>query len=100
MPRVIDLYFHRLKNREKRNILRVKRRKGSWFAHILRKNCLLKRVEDEIKGKRTRRIRDKQLLDDLKKTRKYWNLKDKALSRTVWRTCFVRCRGLVVRQTT
>jgi hypothetical protein len=57
---------------EERNVLNtVKRRKASWVGHILRRNCLLKRV---IEGKLERRIeiigrrgrRRKQLLDNLK----------------------------------
>jgi hypothetical protein len=37
---------------EERNILHtIKRRKADWFGHILRKNCILKRV---IEGKRER----------------------------------------------
>jgi hypothetical protein len=39
-----------------------------------------------------------QLLDDLKETRGYWNLKQEALDRNLWRTPFVRGCGLVVRQ--
>ena len=101
MPRIIGLCFHRLKNCEKSNILRVKRKKANWISHILSKNCLLKHViEGKIEGKGTRRIRLKQLVDDLKKTRKYWNLKDEALSHTLWRTRFGRGRGPVVRETT
>jgi len=43
--------------------------------------------------------RGKQLLAGLKETRVYWELKDEALDRTVWRTRFGRGCGLVVRQT-
>jgi hypothetical protein len=32
--------------------------------------------------------RRKQLLDDLKEERGYWNLKEEELDRTLWRTCF------------
>jgi hypothetical protein len=42
--------------------------------------------------------RHKQLLDDLKETRGYWELKEGALDRTLWRTLFGRGYGLVVRQ--
>jgi hypothetical protein len=44
--------------------------------------------------------RRKQLLDDLKKKRKNWKLKEEALVRTLWRTRFGRGYGPVVRQTT
>jgi hypothetical protein len=49
-------------------------------------------------GKRRRRV--KQLMDELYETRRYWNLKDEALDLTLWRTCFGRGYGLVVRQAT
>jgi hypothetical protein len=39
----------------------------------------------------------KQLLDDLKATREYWNLKGDALDRSLWRTCFGRGYSPVVR---
>jgi hypothetical protein len=57
----------------------------------LRRNCLLKHVIEgmkegriEVTGRQGRRR--KQLLDDLKKTRGYWKLKEEALDRTLWRT--------------
>jgi hypothetical protein len=40
----------------------------------------------EMMGKRGRRR--KQLLDDLKEKRRYWELKEEALDRTLWRTRF------------
>jgi hypothetical protein len=94
--------LHRVK--KERNILhKIKRRKANWIGHILRRNCLLKHVIEgqlegriEITGRRGRRR--KQLLDDLKKKRRYWKLKEEALDRTVWRTCFRRDYGPVVRQ--
>jgi hypothetical protein len=45
-------------------------------------------------------LRGKQLLDDLKEKRRYWNLKEEALDRNLWRTRFGRGYGPVVRQTT
>jgi hypothetical protein len=95
--------LHRVK--EERNILHtIKRRKANRIRHILRRNCLLKHV---IKGKLQGRIdvtgkwgrRRKQLLDDLKEKRRYWKLKEEALARTVWRTCFGRGYGPAVKQT-
>jgi hypothetical protein len=57
----------------------------------LRRNCLLKHViEGNIEVTRGRRSRHKQLVDDLQETRGYWNLKEEALDRAVWRTCFGR----------
>jgi len=46
-----------------------------------------------------RRRRRKQLLNDLKRTRGYWNLKEEALDRTLWRMRITKCYGPVVRQT-
>jgi len=53
-----------------------------------------------IEGKKGRGKRRKQLLDDLKGTRRYWNLKEIVLDRTLWRTCFGRDYGPVAMQTT
>ena len=57
---------------------------------------LIKHVsEGNIKGKRIREKRRKQLpYDSVKKTR-YWNFKDKALDRIRWRTRFGRIYGRV-----
>ena len=52
----------------------------------------------EVTGRRGRRR--KQLLEVFKEKRGYWNLKEEALDRTVWRTCFARGYGPVVRQIT
>jgi hypothetical protein len=43
--------------------------------------------------------RRKQLPYDLKETRGYWNLKEEALDRSMWRTRFGRGYEPVVRQT-
>jgi hypothetical protein len=50
----------------------------------------------EMTGRRGRRR--KQLLDDLKDKRRYWELKEEALDRTLWRTRFGRGYGPFVRQ--
>jgi hypothetical protein len=49
-------------------------------------------------GRRGRRR--KQLLDDLREKRRYWNLEKEALDRTLWRTRFGRGYRPVIRQTT
>jgi len=90
---------------EERNILRtVKRRKGNWIGHILRRNCLLKDViQEKVVGKievTGRWISRKHVLYDLKETTAYWKLKEEALDFTFWRTCFRRAYGPVIRQTT
>jgi hypothetical protein len=40
-------------------------------------------MEGDIEGTRRREGRSKQLLDDLKEKRRYWNLKAEALDRTL-----------------
>jgi hypothetical protein len=57
------------------------------------------KLEGRIEMAGRRGIRRKQLLDDLKKKRRYWKLKEEALDCTVWRTRFGRGYGPVVRQT-
>jgi hypothetical protein len=92
--------------KEDRNNLRtIRRTEANWIGHIFRRNCLLKHViEGKIEGrrevKRRRGIRRKQILDDLKETRRYCKLPEGALDRTLWRTGFGRGYGPVVRQTT
>jgi len=51
----------------------------------------------EVTGRRGRRRR--KLLDDLKERRGYSHLKEEALDRTVWRACFGRGFGPVLRRT-
>jgi hypothetical protein len=43
--------------------------------------------------------RCKQVVEDLKEKRRHWNLKEKALGRTLWRTPFRRGYGPVIRET-
>ena len=75
--------------KKERNILRtVNGRKANGIGHIFRRNCLLKYV---IEGKVEGRIevtgrpgrRRKQLLDDVKETRGYWELRKETIDRTV-----------------
>jgi hypothetical protein len=72
-----EAVLHRVK--EERNILHtVRRRKANCIGHILRRNSLLKHIiEGKIRGTRRRGRRRKQLLDDLKETRRFWKLKRK-----------------------
>jgi hypothetical protein len=51
-----------------------------------------KEERKEVKGRRGGRR--KQPLDDHKKSRGYWELKEKTLGRTLWRTGFRRGHGL------
>ena len=77
--------LHRVK--DQRSISHsIKVRKAHWIHHILRRNCFLKHVIEgmtEGTGRRRRRRRLKQLLDDLKKTIGYYNLKLEALDYTM-----------------
>jgi hypothetical protein len=73
IPHLVSLYpLLFLYVNEQRNILHeIRKRKANWIGHILRRNCLLKRViEGKIKGElevtRRRGRRRKKLLDDLK----------------------------------
>jgi len=65
---------------ESENLHAMKRGKANWTGHMLRRNCLLKRV---IEGKKEGRIevtggrerRGKQLLDGITEMRGCWELK-------------------------
>jgi hypothetical protein len=89
--------------KEQRNILHeIRKWKVHWIGHILRRNCLLQWVTEgkmqggiEVTGRRCRK-----LLDDLKERRGYSHLKEEALDCTIWRACFERDFGPVIRQTT
>ena len=78
------------------------RRQANWIGHILRRNCLTKRVR---KGKIERSVgvigrrgrRRKHQFDDLQERREYWELKEDTLGRIMWRTRFGRGYGPVVR---
>jgi len=51
----------------------MKHKKASWTDQIVRRDCLLGHViEGKIKRMRIRRVRCKQLLDNLRETRGYW----------------------------
>jgi hypothetical protein len=92
--------LHKVK--EQRNILHlINRRNANWIGHILRRNYLLKHfTEGKIEGSERRGRRRKQLLDDLKKKRRHWNLKKESLNHTLQRTGFGKGYGPVARQTT
>jgi len=95
-----------LRVKEQRNILHeIRKRKANWIGHILRRNCLLQRVNKgkiqegiEVTGRQGRRRT--KLLDDLKERGGYSHLKEEALDRVMWRARFGRGFGHVVRQTT
>ena len=95
-----------LRVNEQRNILHeIRKRKANWIGHILCRNCFLQQViEGKIKGQievtRRRGRRRKKLLDDLKGSRGYYQLKEETLDRTMWRNRFARGFGPVVWQIT
>jgi hypothetical protein len=95
----IEAVLHRVK--EKGYISHtIRRRKANWIGHISRRNCLLSHIiEGKLIGTRRRRRRRRKLLDDLKETRRYWKLKERAQDRTLWRTQFGRGCGPVARPT-
>ena len=79
--------------------------KNNWIGHVLRRNCHLKPVleekkEGKIKVVGRRRIRRKQLLDELREKIEYRKLNREALDRTLSRTRFGRGYGTDVWQTT
>ena len=80
----------------------MNRKKTNWIGHVLRRNCFLRhviegKIDKRIKVMRRRVRRSKQLLNDRKERRGYWNLNEEALDRIVQRTRFGRRRGPVVR---
>jgi hypothetical protein len=80
---------------------RSKRKEANWIGHMLRGIFLLNHVtKGKIDGMRLQKRRRDQVLDDLKENKRYWNLKEEAVGRTVWRTRFRRSYGPVLRQTT
>ena len=58
------------------------RRKANWTGNILRRNCLLHDVIEEVKvvGRRST-----QLSGDLRYRRRYWKLKEEAEDRNRWK---------------
>ena len=74
-------------------------RKANWIGHILHRDRRVKQVtEGKIEVTRRRGRRGKQLLSDLRGNRRYFNLQELALDRTLWRTGLGTGYGPVVRQ--
>ena len=62
-------------------------RKVNWIGHILRRNCLF---NDAIEGQMTEGVgRRTQLLDDLRNRIRYWELKEEAEDRRIWKLQFI-----------
>jgi len=86
-------------------VQKINGRRADWIGHILRRKCLLihaieVRIDRRIAVRVRRQRRHKQLLDDLKKKRGNWKLKEEALDHILWRTRFRSGCGPVVGQTT
>jgi len=108
LEKVVENQLDRVENK----YYKESRRKGISYAQYKEgrlpgfvtscRNFLLKHViEGEVEGRIEvmvrRGRRRKQLLDDVKETRRYWKLKEEALDRILWRTRFGRDCGPVVR---
>jgi hypothetical protein len=89
MPGKITANFHKSDDvlrtvGEERNVLHAIERKSVWISHFLCRNCFLKHVlEGKKERTRVRGRRLRQLLDELKEKKRYWNLKEAALDRTL-----------------
>lgn len=72
---------------EERQILRtVKNRKRSWLGHILRRDCLQRRImEGELEGKRSRGRKRNGMLTDMLNGRSFEQMKEDAQDRVAWR---------------
>lgn len=73
---------------ENREILRtIKNRKRSWLGHILRRDCLQRRImEGELEGQRSRGRRRFGMLTDMLNGRTFEQMKEDAQDRVKWRT--------------
>ncbi|KAI5721796.1 hypothetical protein M8J77_025821 [Diaphorina citri] len=75
---------------EERSILKtIKKRKANWLGHILRRDCIQRRImEDKIEGKRGRGRRKFGMLSDILKGKSYAELRDDAQDREKWRKLY------------
>ena len=82
----------------------IKRMKAEWNGHILRRNCILKHVnegkkEGSVEVTERRGSRRRNLLKDLYKKIGYWKLNTRHWL-SLWRIRFGRSYGPVVREST
>jgi hypothetical protein len=79
----------------------MKRRKFNWIGYSLFSQCLLKHITH---GKTELTEDEEEVVSSyhviLMKNRRYQNLEDEALDRSLWRTRFGSGCGPVVKQTT
>jgi hypothetical protein len=88
-------------NKERIILHQRKWKNADFIGDVLRSKCLITCVTEwKIKGTGRRSSRSKQLLDDLKVSWRFYNLKGKALFRSLWRTYFGRGYALGARLTT
>ena len=68
----------------------ILRRKANWIGHILRRNCLLHHAsEGQVTEMKRVGRRITQLLDYLRNTKIYWELKEEAEDRNRWKRQFI-----------
>jgi len=79
------------------NTVQYSETKANWIDrnHL---NCVIEGKIGHIKVTGRRGERRKQLPDGLKETRGYWEFKEGALDRSLWRTRYRRGYGPVVRR--
>ena len=96
-----NVYVSHTIKEEINTLHKIRKRKGKWICHVLRRNCILKYIiEETLEGvTEGRGWKCKQLLNDIMETTGYWKSKEEALDRTLWRTLSGRGYGLLVRQT-
>ena len=72
---------------QKRTLLKaIRKRKINWLGHILRRDCLQRRVmEGKIEGKKGRGRGRMGMLSDIRKGRTYQEMKEDAQDREKWR---------------
>ena len=64
----------------------IKKRKGNWLGHWLRRNCLLKdALEGMVNGKKVRGRRRYKMIDNIMINGLYEDTKRKAEKRVEWR---------------
>ena len=90
--------LHKVKG-ESNRLQTVKRKNTVLIGHILRRKHVIRGKIERTEVTGTRGRRRKQLLDELKKKRGYWNVKDETLDLPSFGTC-KRCHVPVARQIT
>jgi hypothetical protein len=97
-PEYITKVLHRVKVKKRNALHAIKRSKANWLGHILHTIFIFKHIiEGKIGGiKVMERKGRKQLLDNRKKTRGCWKLKENTFSHSLCKTSFGRRYGPVL----